>query len=145
MIWVPIIITIILQKNLINGEDDVSLLLVWSNCIESTAKGMFSWSGLHFISCGWALYITARNTADTVGIYNVLFLPNSHVSAINWQSRLYIFLSLSLSLVSFLWTFNCTPQQSKSEINKIYVYMSDELSKIKQTTWFCTKNHSGSP
>ena len=39
----------------------------FSNCRESTAKGMFSWSGLHLDSCGGcALYMMARNTAETV-------------------------------------------------------------------------------
>ncbi|GKB35263.1 hypothetical protein Tco_0880205, partial [Tanacetum coccineum] len=37
---------------------------VLSNCNESTAKGMFSWSGLHLDSC--AGYMMARNTAETV-------------------------------------------------------------------------------
>ena len=39
------------------------------NWRESTARGMFSWSGLHLDSCGgWALYMIARKTAETVGM-----------------------------------------------------------------------------
>lgn len=69
----------------------------FSNCRESTANGMFSWSGLHVDSCGGcALYIMARNTAETVGMYAVLFRARSHVSPMSWQSRLNILLALSL-------------------------------------------------
>lgn len=49
------------------GDDDEELYL--SNCRESTARGMFSWSGEQVFSCGGcALYIMARNTAETVGM-----------------------------------------------------------------------------
>lgn len=68
----------------------------FSNCKESTARGMFSWSGLHLDSCGGcALYMMARNTADTVGMYAVLFLASSQVSPMSWQSLLNILLALS--------------------------------------------------
>nr|GMC72856.1 hypothetical protein Iba_chr03bCG15430 [Ipomoea batatas] len=53
----------------------------FSNCKELTANGMFSWSGLHLESCGGcALYIMARRTAETVGMYAVLFRASSHSS-----------------------------------------------------------------
>lgn len=91
-------------QNILNGVDEPWFV---SNCRESTAKGMLSWSGLHLDSCGCALYITARNTAETVGMYAVLFLPSSHVSAMSWQSRSNIFFALSLSSLSFLLPFIC--------------------------------------
>ena len=56
----------------------------FSNCRESTANGIFSWSGLHFDSCGGcALYMMARNTAETVGMYAVLLRASSHVRPIS--------------------------------------------------------------
>jgi hypothetical protein len=65
-------------------HDELEFNSVLSNCNESTAKGMFSWSELHLDSWGWcALYMMARNTAETVGMYAVLFLSNSHVSPIS--------------------------------------------------------------
>lgn len=63
-----------------DGEDEP----VFSNCSESTASGMFSWSGLHLDSCGGcALYMMARNTAETVGMYAVLLRASNHVNPIN--------------------------------------------------------------
>lgn len=42
---------------------------MWWNWRESTARGMFSWSGLHLDWWGgWVVYMTARSTADTVGM-----------------------------------------------------------------------------
>lgn len=86
-----------------DGEDDEDW--VFSNWRESTAKGMFSWSGLHLDSWGGCeLYIMARNTAETVGMYAVLLRARSHVSPISWQSLLNILLALlsSCSAVPFL-------------------------------------------
>lgn len=104
-------ITSTIQNNL-NGDDEPLLVSYRS---ESTAKGMFSWSGLHVDSCGCALYITARNTAETVGMYAVLFRPRSHVSAISWQSRLNIFFALSLSLSFLLFPFICIKKNQTYE------------------------------
>lgn len=68
-----------------------------SNCRESTARGMFSWSGEQVDSRGGcALYMMARNTAETVGMYAVLLRASSHVSPISRQSRLSILLVRSL-------------------------------------------------
>jgi len=68
----------------------------WSSSSESRARGMFSLSGLHV---GWlgvgVLYMRALSTAETVGIYAVLFFASNHVSPINLQSLLYILLVLS--------------------------------------------------
>ena len=99
-----------------NDDDDVSLEedddWAFPNCSESTANGMFSWSGLHLDSWtgGCVLYIMALKTAETVGMYSVLFLASSHVRPISWQSLSNILLALSslvlLSCVSFL-AFNC--------------------------------------
>lgn len=90
----------------------------FSNCKESTASGMFSWSGLHVDSCGGcALYMMARNTAETVGMYAVLFRASSHVSPMSWQSLLNILLALSvvgLSPVPFLYPpLSCTYKKKK--------------------------------
>lgn len=88
----------------------------FSNCKESTARGMFSWSGLHLDSCGGcALYMMARNTADTVGMYAVLFLASSQVSPMSWQSLLNILLALSPpSSVPFLPSpFSCNGNHHK--------------------------------
>ena len=95
------------------GDEDSS----FSNCRESTASGMFSWSGLHVDSCsgGCALYMMARNTAETVGMYAVLLRARSHVKPMSWQSLLNILLALSvvgLSPVPFLYPpFSCRYQQ----------------------------------
>lgn len=73
---------------------------------------MFSWSGLHLDSStgGCVLYIMALKTAETVGMYSVLFLARSQVRPISWQSLLNILLALSslvlLSCVPFL-AFSC--------------------------------------
>lgn len=85
-------------NQILDGEDEARAF--W-NCSESTANGMFSWSGLHLDWCtaGCALYMMALSTADTVGMYAVLFLANSHVSPMSWQSLLNILLALSLGLV----------------------------------------------
>jgi len=69
---------------------------MWSSSTESTARGMFSWSGLHLGWLGgWVLYMRALSTAETVGIYAVLFFASNHVNPINLQSLLYILLVLS--------------------------------------------------
>lgn len=82
-------------NNKMDGDDAGACAL--SNCSESTASGMFSWSGLHVDSCGGcALYIMARSTAETVGMYAVLFRASSQVSPMSWQSLLNILLALSL-------------------------------------------------
>jgi hypothetical protein len=99
------------------GDEDSD----FSNCRESTASGMFSWSGLHVDSCGGcALYMMARNTAETVGMYAVLFRASSHVSPMSWQSLLNILLALSfvgLSPVPFLYPpFSCGYQQYTDSI-----------------------------
>ena len=99
------------------GDEDSD----FSNCRESTASGMFSWSGLHVDSCGGcALYMMARNTAETVGMYAVLFRASSHVSPMSWQSLLNILLALSfvgLSPVPFLYPpFSCRYQQYTDSI-----------------------------
>jgi len=56
------------------------------------------------------LYVMALKTAETVGMYSVLFLASSHVRPISWQSLLNILRALTslvlLSCVSFL-AFNC--------------------------------------
>lgn len=84
-------------NQILDGEDEA---WAFSNCSESTANGMFSWSGLHLDWCGGCtLYIMALNTADTVGIYAVLFLASSHVSPMSWQSLLNILFALSLGLL----------------------------------------------
>lgn len=83
-------------KQKLDGKDEA---MAFSNCRESTASGMFSWSGLHLELDWWGgctLYMIARNTAETVGMYAVLFLASSHVSPISWQSLLNILLALSL-------------------------------------------------
>ncbi|KAL7000273.1 hypothetical protein U1Q18_001421 [Sarracenia purpurea var. burkii] len=60
------------------GDDDES---AFSNCRESTARGMFSWSGLHLDWWGGcALYMMARSTAETVGMYAVLFRASNQSS-----------------------------------------------------------------
>lgn len=82
-----------------DGDDDCA----FSICNESTASGMFSWSGLHVDSWGgWALYIMARSTAETVGMNVVLFRASSHVSPMSWQSLLNILLALSLVALFFV-------------------------------------------
>lgn len=92
---------------LMDGDDEV---WVFSNWRESTANGMFSWSGLHLESwAGYVLYINALNTAETVGMYAVLLRARSQVSPISWQSLSNILFTLSPgSLVPFRWPpFNC--------------------------------------
>lgn len=102
--------------------------LFW-NCRESTAKGMFSWSGLHLLRWGGCgLYIIALNTAETVGMYAVLLRASSHVSPISWQSLLIIL--VPLSVVVFLFpplTFSCNPSIKKiwnKKKNKIYWFIN---------------------
>lgn len=99
--------------------DDEERLL--SNCRESTAKGMFSWSGLHLLRWGGCgLYIMALNTAETVGMYAVLLRASSHVSPMSLQSLLIIL--LPLSVVVFLFpplTFSCNPSKIWNKNKKI--------------------------
>ena len=64
----------------LDGHDGAWPVSNWS---ESTASGMFSWSGLHIDSSGCALYMIARSTAETVGMYAVLFFASSHVNPIS--------------------------------------------------------------
>lgn len=83
-----------------DGAAEESAVRRW-NWRESTAKGMFSRSGLHVL-CMWAtlfVYSNARSTAETVGMYAVLLRARSHVSPMSWQSRPIILLSLLLSPV----------------------------------------------
>lgn len=122
------------DPRMIKGKSGIKLLAIgnfvlanlddaesyFSNCSESTAKGMFSWSGLHLDSWGgFALYMVARNTAETVGMYAVLLSASSHVSPINWQSRLNILLALLLfSRSSCFVTFLPSPVNCKSDHNQ---------------------------
>lgn len=98
------------------------------NWRESTAKGMFSWSGLHLLRWGGCgLYIMALNTAETVGMYAVLLRASSHVSPISWQSLLSILVPLAVVAFSsfpFLYPpLSCNPsnfenQQDLRKLNK---------------------------
>lgn len=101
-----------------DGDDEES---VFSTCSESTAKGMFSWSGLHFASCGGCvLYIMARRTAETVGMNVVLFRASSHVSPISWQSLVNILLVRSPSSSSCVWVpFLPSPFNYRRKIKQI--------------------------
>lgn len=89
------IIKVQLETAYMEKEEEESYL---SNCRESTARGMFSWSGEQVdLRGGCALYMMARSTAETVGMYAVLLRASSHVSPISWQSRPSILLALSPS------------------------------------------------
>lgn len=106
-----------------NGKNPTRLVdeeRLLSNCRESTAKGMFSWSGLHLLRWGGCgLYIMALNTAETVGMYAVLLRASSHVSPMSWQSLLIIL--LPLSVVVFLFpplTFSCNPSKFETTTKK---------------------------
>ena len=90
---------IIGNKEMEGGDEDCA----FSICKESTASGMFSWSGLQVDWWGgWAVYMMARSTAETVGMYVVLLRASNHVNPMSWQSLLNILLALSLLLFFFV-------------------------------------------
>ena len=65
----------------------------------------------------------ARSTAETVGMYVVLFRANSHVRPMSWQSLLNILLALSLLAFFFVpvtWIY-----QSRQRI--LYLYVQTHL------------------
>uniref|UniRef100_A0A0E0ED18 Uncharacterized protein n=1 Tax=Oryza meridionalis TaxID=40149 RepID=A0A0E0ED18_9ORYZ len=63
----------------------------------------------------------ARSTADTVGMYTVLFLASSHVSPISWQSRPSIRRARSPPATSRLtFPFSCTNTRTQVRDMKIY-------------------------
>lgn len=109
----------------------------FSNCRESTARGMFSWSGLHLDSWGGCtLYMMARRTADTVGMYAVLFLARSHVSPMSWQSLLNILLALSPpSSVPLPFSCNGNHHEAISDLFLCY-YQTHEKRKLAKLRRF---------
>jgi len=125
--------------------------LFW-NCRESTAKGMFSWSGLHLLRWGGCgLYIIALNTAETVGMYAVLLRASSHVSPMSWQSLLIIL--VPLSVVVFLFpplTFSCksTHQNLKQKTRFINIMENKKIACESEgfqsvaVLWVYTKKES---
>lgn len=84
----------------------------------------------------------ARNTAETVGMYAVLLRASSHVSPINWQSRLNILLARSLlsrpsSFVRFLPSLvNCKNNHNQRAIQTFpYSISQAKVQKKKSFSW----------
>lgn len=121
---------IIGNKEMEGGDEDCA----FSICKESTASGMFSWSGLQVDSWGgWAVYMMARSTAETVGMYVVLLRASNHVRPMSWQSLLNILLALSL-LVPFFFVPVTWNYQSRQRT--LYLSVQTHFSNHTLSTHF---------